>query len=271
MIYFNPQPNYQVVSKYYKFPFSPEEMEIRYADGFDIHINHIYTDEAVAAIENGFKHIMQKYSLVSHYDNLLLLTLGKVQETEAILDELYFQYNQRKRTKELANFILTFIESKRGGNSLSLKTIWQTAKITDDALVSWVLKIIEEAVQSGNMPAGEFQYDIREILFDRTEEGLKFNVAKLKVEVDRTVVSPNKQVRKQHALLCFYLNAYIIGETNLKPNPDTLFSDQQLNLYFDILCLFGYINADNVDSENKDYMSSLLRNQLTKNQGNKTS
>lgn len=275
MLYFHLNPNFQILSKYVQFPYSVELMEQYHIDGYDIVLDQIYTDEAVAEIENGFKLILNGYGLEDHYDNLFFLLLCKIQEHEAILDELYFQYTQKKRTKELASLLLTFAESPaKQYDALLLKTFKGTAKISDKPTIKWIGETIKQAILAGKMPLGDYEYRIMKDFFEETTDGLQLNSANLAIEAQKTILSPTNKVKSMYADICLHLYTYLNNETNIKPNADTLFSDAMLNFYFDLLELFGYINADSIASERKDYMGSLLKNRIKKlnpdYQGNKT-
>src|ERR1041385_6007292 len=108
MLHFNPKPDFQVLSKYFKFPYPPEVLEQQYPDGYPIVIDWYDSEEKVKAIVDEFKAIVNRHGLIEHHDNLLFLCLGKVQAIDAIQYELDFQYAQKKRTKELAGLLLTF-------------------------------------------------------------------------------------------------------------------------------------------------------------------
>jgi hypothetical protein len=275
MLYFNPKPNFQTLSKYFQFQYLPEILKQQYSDGYPIVIDWYYTEEAVKAIDDGFKAIVTKYGLMEHYDNLLFLCLGKIQEIEAIQYELNFQYAQKKRTKELAGLLLAFVESPlHQYNGILLKTLKDTAKVSDKKLIQWIGNLIENAVKEGKLPLADFEYSIMEAFFEDSVDGKQLNPLKLKTEASKTIHSPKKQEKVLYADFCFYLYQYLINETVIKANPEALVSDAQLNLYFDLLELFGYINPANIESDNKDYMSALIRNRIkTLNphyQGNKT-
>lgn len=275
MLYFNPKPDFQLLSKYYQFPNSVEVMNAQSEDGYAIVIDWYDTDEKVAEIENAFKAILKKYGLIAHFDNLLFLLLGKTQEIEAIQYELNFQYNQKKRTKELAAFLLTYVNSdKKQLNGLALKTFTGTGKVSDTNLIQWMCDSIIKSLINGDVLVSDYEYNIRELVFDRTNTGLKLSIEKLQVQANKTVSSPYRNIRSLHAGFCFYLYQYLISETDIKPDPNAMFSDAQLMFYFDLLVLFDFINPDNVESDEKDFMRSILVNRIkTLNphlQGNKT-
>lgn len=275
MLYFNPRPNFHLLSKYILFPVSIESMEGQSQEGYAIMIDWYDTDEKVEEIDNAFKGILNRYGLNDHYDNLLFLTLGKLQEIEAIQYEINFQYNQKKRTKELAGFLLGYIEGNEDQSyTLLLKTFMGTSKVSDSNLVQWICKSIIKALIKGDMSINDYEYNIRELLFDKTDKGLILSKEKLELEAKKTIASPKRNIRALHAGFCFYIYEYLVKETNIKPDTNVMFSDAQLMFYFDLLVLFEFINRDEIDSEEKDFMRAILVNRIrTLNphlQGNKT-
>lgn len=263
MLYFNPKPNFKRLNKYYTFPHSVEQMKIYHADGYAIVLNHVYTDEAVAELETGFTALVAKYSLSAYRDDLLFLVLGKIDEHEAILDELYFQYDQRKRTKELAQLLLTVVETPPNQyDSLVLKTLLKTTKLTDKTTLQWIGSSLIDSIQSGNMLAKDFEYRIMTDFFETTENGKVLSPAKLAIEAERKIETPTKGEKASYADICLYLRPYLINETDIRPDPERLFSDAMLNFYFDLLVLFGYLDPNKIMSEPKDYMRTLLNNRI---------
>jgi len=211
MLHFNPKPDFQVLSKYFKFPYPPEILEQQYPDGYPIVIDWYDTDEAVATVANEFEAIVNRYRLIEHHDNLLFLCLGKVQEIEAIQYELDFQYAQKKRTKELAGLLLAFTESPLNQyNAILLKTdVKDTAKVFDKRLIQWIGDLITNAVKGGNFPLSDFEYRIMDSFFDLNENKKVLSKEKLKAEASKTVHSPQKQERTLYADFCLYLYMYV--------------------------------------------------------------
>lgn len=263
MLYFNPKPNFQQLSKYYTIPLSKEHQEYYQAHGYDIVINWYDTDEAVENISEGFMSITDKYDLSTHYDNLFYLSLVKIQENEGILDELYFQHGQKKRTKELANLLLGLsITPRKELSSILLKTLKETYKIADSKLMQALSAIIIDGVKQGNLPAGDFEFNIREMFFDNVDGVKQLNIEKLKVASNMIIESPKRREKAMQADFCFFLYAYLVNETDIKADKAVLLSDKQLNFYFDLLALFGYIEVEKIESEEKDYMGTLLKNRI---------
>ena len=263
MLYFNPKPNFEVLSKYYTVPLSQEQQEYHQENGFDIIINWYDTDESVERIKEGFEKITDKYDLSLHYDNLFYLSLLKIQENEAMLDEFYFQYEQKKRTKELANLLLGLaVTPGKELNTILLKTFKETYKVNDNKLIKALSTIIIDGVKQGNLLAGDFEFNIRETFFDDVDGAKLLSIEKLKIASNMKIESPKRREKAMQADLCFYLYPYLVNETYIKSDQSKLLSDKQLNFYFDLLALFGYIDSETTGSDEKDYMGTLLKNRI---------
>lgn len=264
MLYFNPKPDFKRLSKYYQFAEPSETLEFQYADGYPIVIDWYFTDEMVEEFEIKFKEIIEKHSLLQYHDDLLFLVLGKIQDVEAVVYELEFQFLQKKRTKELAGFLLSYLEAqpKQANTSVTLKTLTNTAKITDTRLIQWMFDSIVSKFEQGSMKAADFEFNIRERFFNDTPSGKALSTDKLRIEANSTIISPSRSIKSLQADFCLYMYKYLREETNIIPNQNTLMSDALLYFYFDILELVNYINPDTIESEPKDYVSALLRNRL---------
>jgi len=266
MLYFNPKPDFNKLSKYYKFSEPAETMFQQYSDGYPIIIDWYDSDEKVDAIQNRFTEIINDFGLIEHFDNLLFLVLSKIQDVEAIIDELEFQYHQKKRTKELANLLLTYFEAqpKFVNASIHLKTRTGAAKLNDPKLIQWLFDSILKGFKEGTMNIADFEYNIRERFFDDTENGKMLSKTKLNIEANAKIDSPNKSIKALQAEFCLYVYLYLRHETEIIENKNAFLSDKLLNFYFELISLFGYIDPNAIESENKDYMSSLIRNQVNK-------
>jgi len=261
MLHFNPYPDFSVLSKYFKFQHLPEELTQQYPDAYPIVIDWYDTEEKVAHIEEGFREIIKKYKLESSFDNLLFLSLGKLQELDSIQYELDFQFAQKKRTKELATLLLFFAESSPYQiHTILFKTNKKSAPIIDKKLIDWIQTIIIQSIKDGKMKLTDFEYGIMDAFFDERKEQLDLN--KLKIAATQSLISSKKEEKRLIADFCLYLYMYLVNETDIKPNPNSLFSDAMLNFFFDLLTLYELINPDRIQSEPKDYLGTLLKNRI---------
>ena len=197
-------------------------MEEVYPDGYPIVIDWLDTDEKVKEVEDKFLQILIELKLQNNYQDLLFLCLNEIQGIEAILYELNFQYAQRKRTKELAGLLLGFVENpKNEYNGLLLKTFKSTHRLTDQVLIEWVGRLIREAIERGDMSIGDFQFDIRDAFFDKTNNGFALNKIKIFAESQKTVHSSTKDINSRLADFCLRLYPYLINETHINPDKNS--------------------------------------------------
>ncbi|RZK26563.1 MAG: hypothetical protein EOO43_02435 [Flavobacterium sp.] len=265
MNHFTLFPDYEKLSKYYQISLTPEEITVANEIGLNVEVNIYHSEEVIATIAKGFKEIIEKYNLMHHHDSLMYLALSKVDEIDSILYEISFAYHQKMRTKELAEFLLTFnASSMYKRNAILLKTQNSTAKLADSQLINVVGNMIIQGLEKGQYPISVLEFDLQDRFFDDTGKGLELSPQKLQIEASRTVHSPKTYINSQLFDFCFYLYPYLINETDIKENSDVIVSDDQLNLYFDLLVLFQFIYPDHIHSAPKDYMRTLLRNKLNK-------
>lgn len=257
-------PNFTVLVNYFPFEETAEQLQQKYANGFEYLVEFYDNDEDIRRIKEGFQVIAAKYDLSNHYDNLLLIALYKLNITEAALYELRLQHPLQERTKELANLLLAFRQSERKHlNSFALKTFTNAAKVTDGWAIEWILTLLEKGIAKGQYPIGGFDYSLNEKFHDTLPNGDKvLSLQKLKEEAERPVVSYKRMVKSYHADFCLYVYRYLDQETDIRPDKTKLLSDAQLNFFYELMVLLEMINPDTIDSEPKDYIGSLLRNRI---------
>lgn len=262
MLYFNPKPDYLLLSSYYDLG-DVECLQTLYAEGHPIVIDWYDTDKKVDQFLAEFELILKRYDLVSHIDNLLFLILGKAKELETAMYELSLRYQQNKRVKELAALLLTFIETQpKNYNALLFKTdLEETVKLTDSKLLSWVRNIILDKVVNGALPIVEFGLDFKDVI-SKDSDGTELNIAKLNELASMKLVKPGNKLKSLHADFCLYLYQYLVNESNIKAEKDTLLSDKLLLFYFDILVLLKFVDEDRIESDPKDYVGAMLRNKV---------
>ena len=225
------------------------------SDGFPIVIDWYDTDEKVQEIEDGFKAILSKYNLNSHYDNLMFMMLTKLQVMEYQAYELDLQYEHKTRARELAQVLLAFKDQNPNHvSSILIKTVTEPVKIADPQVCQWIGKLIKDAINEGGVPLTLLGMEDSKML---TEEQLK-QLATSKIK------KPSTGGMKYVADFCLHLYLYMIKETSIRPDPNTLLSDTLSNFYFDVLTLFKLIEPTTIESEPKDYISTLLRNRIKK-------
>jgi hypothetical protein len=261
MLQFNFHPNYPRIHKYLPWPVSPEQVQAENPSGYPITIDW-WGEEQDKMIFDGFQAILSKYDLVEYGDDLLLLLLLKYKQIEERVHDLELDYNNRKRAKELAKFLLIAKQTPTNKyNKIVLATNTDTAKVSDQDLVAWISQLITESIEKGNYPISLLGLAAVDMYSDR-ENPYKLNIEKLKAAVSERIVTPNKLIKEQQANFCLFIYKYLVTETGIKPNHDKWFSDKLLNLYFDILELFQYVDRLKIESEPKDWARTFLMNRL---------
>jgi len=264
MLYFDPQPNYQRIGKYFSWPGTPEQMQEANPHGYLIAIDWWQTKEDILRIENGFITICERYDLTALYDDLLLLFLLKYQQINAIVDELEENYKRTLRVKELASLILLVKQTKADKfKSLSIATPFDSVKIHDPALINWISNDIIKTIENKSYLVSLFGLIAEDMLIDKSNGDYKVTIEKLEL-ASKAFIEPSPKINEQKADFCLNAHKFIITESNIKPDPNVWFSDNLLKFYFEVLVLFGYVNESSIGSEPKDYIRSILWQRLKK-------
>jgi hypothetical protein len=217
------------------------------------------------AFEKDFKELLAKYNLIEHYDNLLYLTLYTFDSAWQGIQWAYDDYQSKKRARELAKLLLLLKQTAPGKLcGIGFSSLMDTAKTTDPLLNDWISKTLENAIESKSFPIGAFGDNVLQMLTDKHNplEPEPANIDKLKRYASKRLVNPKNQITKGKATICLSIYHYLQGETNLKASENTIFSDAQLNFLFKLLQLLKQVDEQNIDSEPKDYMRTLLMNYL---------
>ncbi|WP_295767276.1 hypothetical protein [uncultured Mucilaginibacter sp.] len=269
MLYFNPNPNFTRLSKYYKFSTAPEILHQQYPNGYPIQIDWYYTDEMVEDILKRFWAIIEKYNLLKDGDNLMYLILNQVNEIENIITAAIEQNNALLRAKELAGLLIAYhdVDSEKTP-TISIKGQRETYKISDQPLSQWIGSLISEKVLNGNLPI-QLMHMFSDFLFiDKVHGERSINFNKVLEIYNRKVQNTNTYIKqlqnRLRAEFCFYLRPYLNGETILKKAERTNFSDEQLTFFYEVLVLFELLNAQGFDKSMGYEAKDFMRNTLTK-------
>ena len=262
MEYFLLKPNYVTLSRYISFGMTQEQFEMNYADGYPLMIDAYYdsndhlkfSGDHIQEVEEGFKAITERFGLTEHHENLFFLALSKRYEMDQVAFVLQDEYLAQKRAQELAKLILAFkVTPQDKLYALQLKTndTETSPNIKDNALTSWIGKLLLDAIERNQEPIG---------LFGLTgDKFLRGSVEQLREIASRKIPNPSTGRNKYLADFCLYLYPYLINETDIRPDVSTLFSDNQLKFYFELLALLDMLNPSRIDSYPEDYMRTILK------------
>jgi hypothetical protein len=210
-----------------------------------------------------FTELLEKFQLLSHYDNLLYLTLHIYDQIWSGIQLAYDLYEQKKRARELAQLILTLKETKEGKLDLvTFKSLTHTSKVTDSKVNDWISVTLIKALEEKLFKVGEFGVSILEMLTDK-EGPFDFepvNLHKLKKYATMRLVNPKNRIRKGMVSITLVIHSYLQEETNLQANNKSGISDEQLIFLFELLELLQMISSIEIDSEPKDYLRTTIQN-----------
>lgn len=255
-------PDYELFVKYNQVTETVEELIETYKDGFVFEVEPYrrndgkgwrFDDEHIQEVETEFNKLVVKYNLLPHKDTLLLIALRSHKEIITLNDEVEDAYIHRKRAKELAQLILALKGSRvNTHNSISIKTLTESVKLTDEKLVSWINSLIMDAIDKKKIPYHVMGF--QEMLM-QSEEALQ-SMAEQRLT--------KFKYKPMLAQFCCKLHVYLVYETDIMPDKTKDFSDNVLNFYFELLVLLDMIDKGRIESDHKDYMRSVLVNYVNK-------
>ncbi|WP_256014233.1 hypothetical protein [Desertivirga xinjiangensis] len=112
MDYFILKPNYNILSKYFVFDYSPDEMRTNFSKGHLIEADFFY-EETIEAINRELRISIEYFVGKEHVDNLMFILLNAHKSIEASLLAAEEQNNFNQSLKDLAELILFFNEKKK--------------------------------------------------------------------------------------------------------------------------------------------------------------
>ncbi|MHB8208649.1 hypothetical protein [Mucilaginibacter sp.] len=267
---FEIQPNLTLLNKHEYLNLSEEELNaaILKQEKLFVEVDAIYTEEKRRATEDGFKEILKYYRIEEHYETLLYICLVESNHGEIQFQHKFDAYNRSKFDKELAQ--LLFInnpDSTFKPNSIKVSSITDTVKITNDKLIAWIGKLINNAIEQGNFNPTELSETIFSFIADDqgsiTSNNQTLNYNRIQQVAEQTTRKPGIRERNRFlAPFLFRVLAYLNEETILTTREGVRFSDDQLNFLFEVAELLDWVRAIDINSEPKDYIYTLLMNFL---------
>ena len=256
-------PNFEIIRKYYFTNTDSEEYYNLIADfkkigcRYDSHIALDQTEEEKDEFLKDFTTILNKYNLATHYENLLYISLYLYEKYWDTYASWHQYYDSEKRTVQLAK-VVHFLQTISNDKTIDIffKNGSKKAKVDDKHISNWLKKVILEAVNQANYPLGFGNYSLN------TLQGLTPN--EFEALSKHKPKNPKVDFNNAVALFCLSLYRFINVETVLKASEGTRFSDAQVNFFFDICSLFKMLSTENISSDPKDYMRSILNQYINK-------
>lgn len=256
-------PNFNQLKAY--FPDITDEMilQVEANQGVPIHLEYQSEDSY-----NDFSHRLKKalsiYNLVDHHTEILYLILRKNEDIRMKYEALWRDYNDDKKSKEVVAFLLAYKESKPNQQfELVAKPITGTVAIKDPGIARWMAEVIYDAVEKQTFPIGLFGSKIMQDLFgDNPFDADEISIERLKNASEQHLRKPTTNISKLYFEFCLYIQTYLVNETHLTIPENVMLTDAHANFFFDLLELLGYLDRTQIESEPKDYVHTMFRNQL---------
>ena len=235
---------------------------IKEQGGITINFEFEMEDEEYEKIYQKLLAILKVYHLEDHINELYYIVItidNQNQDIEYLSKE---RYKDDQTAKEVAKFLFAFKSAKPNQDfQLVAKSMTDTAAIKNPVVVNWMTQLIVNAIESKNFPFEVFGESVLLHLFGRDFSNVK------SISMDRLEATSKMKVKKPtHTDLLFrfalQLRSYLNQFTNVKTTGSVVLANVHANLFFDIFEMLGYFHRDNIESEPKDYMHALFRNQL---------
>ncbi|ATP58942.1 hypothetical protein CPT03_21955 [Pedobacter ginsengisoli] len=228
-------------------------------------VNLEYMREArYLTVSEGLKTVVETYGIADHYEELLYLILQKNEQIRVRYDAYWQNYNDDLTSREVAKFLLAYKESKPNQHfQLVAKPLTGSVAIKDTAIAKWMCELIYKAIEARDFPLDVFGEKLFYDLFgDNFASGNPISLDRLKATAQLSPRKPTVRVKRLLVEFCLYIQVYLIKHTNLTTPSDVLLTDAQVNFFFDVLELLGYLDRDDIESEPKDYIHTMIRNHI---------
>jgi hypothetical protein len=244
-----------------------DELEVQ--NRIILDIDAIYNEQLRIAVETSFSELIRLNNLDKHHQTLLYVCLIESNVADMEYQAIYDTYKQRLRDKQLAQFLLLYKPtSKHKPTNIKVSTLTDTIKITAPDLIDWFGSLIQEFVEQRKFIPGTHGGSLFKFTMNND---WSLNDGKLNYEVierlaAQTIRKPG--IRDRNRLLATFLFKIwnvLDKATALTTNGEVRFSDKQLKFLFEVAVILGWIDRLYYDSDDKDYIYSLLSNEMKRN------
>jgi len=257
------KPNFRKLTDYFTDLTEAKINEIEASDGVPVILEYMNEDDYYR-VSDGLKSLLNKYSIDGHWDEILYLLLQKNEQMRVRYDAYWRNYEDDLTSREVAKFLLAYKTSNpRHDFHLSAKTMTGNLTIKDSAISRWIAELIYQNIEDQKFP---FHLFGEKIIFNLLGEDFTSNpiisMERLQATANLKPQKPTKKIKKLYVELCLYLQVYLINRTERTAPANVLLTDAQANLFFEVLELLGYLDRDKVESEPKDYIHAMFRNNI---------
>lgn len=220
------------------------------------------SEEFIRSIRN----LIAQYN-IEDADTLIYLILFLEAATDEIIDHHYQSVEGKKRAKELAKLLIFLKDQQLDQTHLQIKGAKSSVTLKDGKLVKWLLKLLDENISAGTylhdhgidsylLLSGYKEPFASKLPFIATKVPFNYDyIRKVAIKPVRAIsVLRNREIKRYFRSLHTILTDY----TSLKPEEGNAYSNDQMRFLFEVGCLLGYLDRDNMNSPEVDYMYSLV-------------
>jgi hypothetical protein len=257
-------PNYRKLGLYYPNLNAKQIVQIEERGGDESYFEY-QSEESFSRIAGGLKNVCEAYNIVEHYTEILFLLMLKNEQIRVRYDAYWQNYNDDLTSKEVAQFLLTYKESKPNThfNLVAKPANGSSATIKDTAVARWMAEQLYNKIEQREFPLGIFGEKLTYDLFgDDYNSTSPISIENLRNTANRSPRKPTVRLKKLFTELCLFIQPYLDEQTILARSNGALLSDGQANFFFEVLETLGYINSNEIQSEPKDYIYAMFANNV---------
>ncbi|WP_231424945.1 hypothetical protein [Pedobacter sp. Leaf250] len=254
-------PDYNRLQDYY--PLTQDQIANFGDRGVEITSEH-YNIEYYQGLADRFVKIAEDNGIGEHFNELMFIMIVFNDRLVEFIDGMWENYNDELKSKELAAFLLAYKTALPNHDfQLTAKPVTGSVTIKSQSMAHWMCSLIYDAIEQRKAPFDVFGYKLNYDIFGEDFKTDKpIDVERLKKAANLKPKNPKTLLKGFYCQFYYHLKPYLIKYTNLTSSTDVFITDAQANFFFNVLELFNYVDRDSITSEPKDYINTMLRNNL---------
>lgn len=241
--------------------------------------SHYLTKREAERLLRGYTKLVDKYGLQTNFDTLLYISLLEFEHALTRLNAIAEIENKRngtvkrksikKDTRQLADLLLLFMDAPTGTKiNMTFSNSKRTISITSNELSLFLSNIIKQGLLNPSFPMDERGIDALRLIGDPSLpinfKEVDFNRDRLKKIKKMSGDSINPDVTRILVGTLLNIWSYINQFTSLTVPTRKKFSNEQLQLLYELATIFGWIRGSRTKTQMANYLSSLFSDYLKK-------
>ncbi|TCD16964.1 hypothetical protein EZ456_23740 [Pedobacter psychrodurus] len=211
----------------------------------------------------------EKNNLIEHKDELLYIILTEDEILGDMMLDAEMQYEELQNTIEVSEFLLAFKRATDNPNfqigikeniGTTFKPKTQSAYIRNHEISKWMCQLIFDAFEARNYPRHLLGDTFLEQFYKYNEDpNTPIDLSNLEKVTKLKNKNPSVLKRKKYVELCKYVGKYLELHTHLNTPDGVKLTDARAEFYFDILEALNILNRHTIQSDPKDYITSMFQ------------